>query len=404
MATSTVCREEQQPFCHVTFYASSTLPSPPLLVLILSLPTSFALPHIIRRVLSISKSDGGIAPIFLPYILTPTLLAGNTYWLLEWAESAEILGVGWSSAGVLRTVRSSLALFAIGAMPVSGAMLWWLVPLCLHVSTDNKGSSGEATKQVTVIGFANASGAPYFIFWCIFLGLVYATSQLTGQVVLSLSTVALLAHLEVVDSVRDVKNLEAALKSSTPSTSHGPGSAQTPTANLKFSEIVPIGLLGVHTFYTTGHQSTIPSIQWKSAFLLTSTVTYPFSPSTVLINAFGPHFLFALASPLLASWNVPPLPYPSSIDTVRGQSIRAALGVSLYHATLLFGSALSAGMLRRHLMVWKIFAPRFMAAVVGMVVVDLAVLLGITIGVGRVLDRVGTMFKAVRSAAGNISS
>jgi len=31
-------------------------------------------------------------------------------------------------------------------------------------------------------------------------------------------------------------------------------------------------------------------------------------------------------------------------------------------------------------------------------------LLGITIGVGRVLDRVGTMFKAVRSAAGNISS
>ena len=75
----------------------------------------------------------------------------------------------------------------------------------------------------------------------------------------------------------------------------------------------------------------------------------------------------------------------------------------MYHATLLFGSALSAGMLRRHLMVWKIFAPRFMAAAVGMVVVDLAVLLGIAVGVERVLDRAGMMFKGVGNGADNAS-
>jgi phosphatidylinositol glycan class O len=67
--------------------------------------------------------------------------------------------------------------------------------------------------------------------------------------------------------------------------------------------------------------------------------------------------------------------------------------MSLYHATLLSGSALSAGILRRHLMVWKIFAPRFMASVVGMIIVDLAVLLGIAVGAKRVRDRVGKVFQ-----------
>lgn len=402
MGISTICREEQQPFCHVTFYASSVLPSPPLLILILSLPTSIALPYVIRRFLSISKSDQGVAPIFLPYILTPSFLAGSAYWLLEWAEMTEVLGSGWGNADILRNARTSWAWFAIGGILIGGTTLWWFVPLCLQILTDQQGTGNNPT-QVTIIGFANAVGAPYFIFWCIFLGVVYATSQLTGQVVLCLSTVALLAHLEVVDSMRDAKGLSAAVSVSATSVGLDPGVGRISSGYLKFSEIVPLGLLGIHAFYSTGHQSTIPSIHWKAAFLLTPTVTYPVSPLTVLINAFGPHFLFALASPLLASWNISPLPYPSATDIVRGQSIRAALGVSLYHATLLFGSALSAGMLRRHLMVWKIFAPRFMAATVGMIVVDLAVLLGIAVGIERVLNRVNRMFKGMGQGANKAS-
>jgi phosphatidylinositol glycan class O len=47
------------------------------------------------------------------------------------------------------------------------------------------------------------------------------------------------------------------------------------------------------------------------------------------------------------------------------------------------------------LMVWKIFAPRFMAAAVGMVVVDAAVVLSITVGMNHVRDRVGRIFKVV---------
>ena len=44
-------------------------------------------------------------------------------------------------------------------------------------------------------------------------------------------------------------------------------------------------------------------------------------------------------------------------------------------------------------MVWKIFAPRFMAAAAGMVVVDLTILLGVAVGVERVRNRIGMIFK-----------
>ena len=67
----------------------------------------------------------------------------------------------------------------------------------------------------------------------------------------------------------------------------------------------------------------------------------------------------------------------------------------IYFGTLLLGTALSAAILRRHLMVWKVFAPRFMAAVAHVLVVDLAALVGVGVGVGRITDRIGKLFKGV---------
>lgn len=394
MAMSTVCREEQQPFCHVTFYASSSLPIPPLLILIVALPTSLALPYLIRTFLGISKSDNGVVTMFL-CSFGLTLLSSSAHWLLEWADLTGVLGSEWTGRVTLRSIRSGFAFFAVGSMLLSGIILWWVGLLCLGISVDQRGANGNLSKQVTILGFANALGAPYLIFWCICFGVVYATSMLTSQVVLCLAAIALLAYLEMVDSVRDVQGIDVALTSSTPSTILHFNAMQSSSTPLTFSEIIPLALLGMHMFYGTGHQSTIPSIQWKAGFVLTPTVVYPFSPMTVFINTFGPQFLVAFASPLLALWNVPPLPLPLSPIVAQGQSIRAALGVSLYYATLLFGSALSAGVLRRHLMVWKIFAPRFMVAAASLLSVDFALFVGIVFGVRRVRESVEIVFKGV---------
>ena len=401
MAVSTVCREEQQPFCHVTFFASSSLPSPPLPILLLSLPISLLLPHITRRFLKISKSDGGTAALALPWILPVVLVLGSSFWILEHFDSSEAFGPEW--AGTLRLARTWCGRLAIATVLFFGYALWFLVPLCLEISTETKadsGADGKSKREVTVVGFANAYGAPYLVFWCLFLGLVYPTLQLTGQAVLSLAAIAVLAHLEVVDSVRDVRGLEAVFASGNPSALlQNDDALRTPSVPLRFSEVAPLATLAVHAFFTTGHQAAIPSIQWKTAFVLTPTLTYPLSPLLVILNTFGPHFLISLAAPLLALWNVTPLPQPATDVKARGDAVRASLGTMLYHATLLLSSATCAAWLRRHLMVWKIFAPRFMLAAATLLVVDLAVLFGVAVGVGRVSGRVSRLFAAMNQGA-----
>ncbi|KAI0739549.1 hypothetical protein C8Q80DRAFT_1261195 [Daedaleopsis nitida] len=396
MAVSTVCREEQQPFCHVTFFASSSLPSPPPLVLVLALPVALALPWVMKRFLQISKSDKGAAAIILVWMLPVVLLLGSGFWVLEHWDSSEQFG--HEATSTLRLARTISSRTAMSVVFFFGYAFWWLVPLCLQISSEPKPDNavgGKSKREVTVLGFANAFGAPYLVFWALFLGFVYPAVQLTSQVVLAIVSVAIFAHLEVVDSVRDVRGLDVIFASGNPSALLQTEAVRAPTMPLRFAEVTPLALLAVHAFFTTGHQAAIPSIQWKAAFVLTSTLTYPFSPLLVVLNTFGPHFLVALAAPLLAMWNVAPLPLPTADVRMRVDAARAALGMMLYHAVLLLGSAASAAWLRRHLMVWKIFAPRFMLSAATMVVVDLAVLFGVGVGVGRISTRVSRLFASM---------
>ncbi|KAF8630559.1 hypothetical protein AX17_005371 [Amanita inopinata Kibby_2008] len=440
MSVSTVCREEQHPFCHVTFFASSSLPSPPVPVLVLAFPTAaIGIPWTVKRILRITRSDVGIANTFLSVVLRPSLIAGTLFWVTEWADSTHVLGGGaengrfWASA--LRSLRSWIARFALGWPLLAGLGLWWLAPLCLQIqvstvegngsdsSSSTTAASSKPKRQVTILGFANAFGAPYLLFWTIFLCVVYASMQLTAQIVLGFATVALLAYLEIVDSVRDVRSLETAFASATPSSiltgspSSPPSAAVAVAAiaatQLRFSDVVPLALLGLHAFYATGHQATISSIQWKTAFMVTETVRYPWAPFTVTCNLLGPVMLVAgLGAGLVAVWNRAPSVLVNEGDAegesngkalererydvqVKGDSTLAALGVMIYFGTLLLGTAISAAVLRRHLMVWKVFAPRFMAAAVQLVMVDLGALLGVAVGVGRVANKIGLVFKGV---------
>lgn len=384
MGISTVCREEQQPYCHVTFFASSSLPSPPLLVLILVIPLAFAFPYFFQRALSESKSYNGLATLSLPYVLRPTMIIAATVWLLEWAESAELLGADASS--LLRSSRSALTWIGVLWTTGGGLTLWWAVPTCLEVNKDGS--------QVTIFGYANAYGAPYLIFWTAFIGLVALTTQLTGQVTLALAVVAVIAHLEVIDAVRDVKALEVLFASKGVSISSALADQTTllTPSSITFSSLTPLALLATHAFFATGHQATFPSIQWKSAFLLTAKLTYPFSPALVVVNTFGPLLLLALATPLLALWNTAPRPQPAASHAVRGTTLRACLGLMLYFATLLLGTAVSAAFLRRHLMVWKVFAPRFMAAAAALLTIDVGVLIAAGLGTSRVTATISRVF------------
>ncbi|KAF8057534.1 hypothetical protein FPV67DRAFT_1637053 [Lyophyllum atratum] len=410
MAISTVCREEQHPYCHVTFYASSPSSAPSPLALLLAVPAALGLPYIIARFLRITRSDVGVARTFLPVIMRPALLFGTLFWIIEWADSASLVDPTW--APLLRLARTWMARLAFGTAILAGGALWWAVPICIDMEVQpldptKPGRGGK--RQVNVIGYANAFGAPYLVFWCVALGMVWAAMQVTGQVVLGLAVVGVLAWVEVVDSVRDVRGIEAAFRASTPSALLSSPMAAVSSPPVEFGDVVPVALLGLHTFFGTGHQATISSIQWKAAFLVTPKLVYPWAVVTVLLNAVGPLFLMALAVPLVALWNRAPIPATAPgkqkekeegeeeemVDPgkqVKGESTLAAVGYMAYYAALLLGTAVSAAILRRHLMVWKVFAPRFMLGVVGVVVADVGVLVGVGVGVERVVGRVGRMF------------
>ncbi|KAH9913817.1 uncharacterized protein BXZ73DRAFT_55334 [Epithele typhae] len=389
MAASTVCREEQQPFCHVTFFASSSLPSPPLMVLVLAIPVAIGLPWITRRFLQISKSDRGIAAILLPWAMPSALLLGSSFWIIEYIDSANLLGPEWE--GTLRLTRTLCARVAMGGVLFFGYALWYLVPMCVQISSQPK-PGPTPKKEVTVVGFGNAYGAPYIVFWLLFLALLYPSAQLTGQITLALAAVAVLAYLEVVDSVRDVRGIDALFASGNPSAILQADELSAPAQPLRFAEVQPLALLAVHAFFATGHQAAVPSIQWKAAFVLTPTLVYPFSPALVALNTLGPTALVALAAPALALWYVEPRPLPLAGARARAGVVRAGLAMMLYHAGLLLGAAACATWLRRHLMVWKIFAPRCMLAVIMLLAVDVAVLFGVGVGAGRVVERVSRMF------------
>ena len=423
MAVSTVCREEQHPWCSVTFFSGSGAAEPPPLVRVLLVPVAALLPRaVIRRVLATSKSDNGIAALVLPYLLPTALVAGSACWLLEWLDAS-----GGAYAN-LRTARTVVAWTSVVAVLV-GTLLWALVPVALHVSTQKT----EKKTEVRVLGFANAFGAPFVVLWALALAPVWLAAQPSAQITLALATAAVLAHLELVDAVRDARALRAASSFVTdPSAAlarlqlqqqqQQPGTQGT-TA-VRFDEIVPLALLAQLAFFASGHQATLASLQWKSAFVLTPTASYTLAPILVVLNTFGPTVLVALAAPLLGLWNVAPLasspssppppppappvpassasdgdaeettPPPSQARTATLGATRAALGITQYFATLLLGSALSAAWLRRHLMVWKVFAPRYMLGAFELLLVDAVVLgVGMWFGVGRVVRRVGPMFE-----------
>ncbi|KAF8324164.1 uncharacterized protein EI90DRAFT_3000848 [Cantharellus anzutake] len=405
---STVCREEQHPYCHVTFYSSSTRPLSPTLVVLLSLPIAYYLPYLIlQRFLAPSKSDKGAAPFIVGTLWKYCLLGATIYWLMEWSESffADALSFGWLQLSL--SVRTVIARTVLGGTLFGGYAYWWSAPLNVELREEDANgtdamSSGREGKQIVILGWANMYGSMYLMFILPLFGLLWLVTQLTGQVVLSLGLASIMCFVELVDAERDARTLRTSVErvsgdgnSSFASDATNGGSSPVmsssdPARSPTLAEPVILSLLAHLIFFGTGHQATFSSIQWKTAFVGFPTLTYPFSPALVSLNTFGPFLLAPLAAPLLATWAISP-PQKGRV-LVLSDSLRISVGVIIYFTSVLIGTATSAAILRRHLMVWKVFAPRFMLAGVVTVVVDIGVALALLVGGKRGVDKVREIF------------
>jgi phosphatidylinositol glycan class O len=412
ISVSTVCREEQHPYCSVTFYASATRPLTPLPVVLAVLPLGLGLPWVVRRAfLTRSMSDKGPARFALETIWRVALLGGSTYWIVEWCES--VFGDIDSPEGESRTAqgwlvaslagRTVLARIVLGGTLVGAYVFWWTSPLSIEIKVEDSAPGSGKKRTVTVLGFANAYGSAYLLFILPFFAVLWAATQLSGQVVLALGLGAVLCYLEVVDSQRDARAVVTSFESAS-----SPDAALDAVAEVNYdssavqharsptlAEPVFLGLLGHLLFFGSGHQAVLSSIQWKTAFVGFPVLTYPWSPALVSLNTFGPFILPALCLPLFATWAVSPV-QPAQVGKAKtlvlADAVRLTLGMQLYYTALLFGTASSTAILRRHLMVWKVFAPRFMLAGVTVLAVDAALALGLFVGLARVNKKVAAAF------------
>ncbi|CAG0917046.1 unnamed protein product [Notodromas monacha] len=144
----------------------------------------------------------------------------------------------------------------------------------------------------------------------------------------------------------------------------------------KPERVLALGALASVFFFATGHQNCFVSLQWESAFVFGPLSSNWASALAVLINTFAVYILVAFELFGLVMGE-------EEGDENEGYSERSFKVAVVYLTWLsvrLFGCAIAAAVLRRHLMVWKIFAPRFLFELVGFCVSGVFLLVGAGVG------------------------
>ncbi|KAG2118378.1 hypothetical protein DEU56DRAFT_905025 [Suillus clintonianus] len=316
MDMSTVCRDEQHPYCTVTFYTSESSSVPSITSLLIAFLVAIRGPRVVCRMLKIYKSDSGLAATQIPPFLAPSLIAVTMLWMLEWADSARVLE---DTGDGLKVTRTVLARTSAAVVLICGVSACW---------TSEKPKLIETYHPRTLIHRATILSSD--------------SSQLPGRPLLKCN----LHHPTILTTIylaNDNINRE-----------------------LSFLEIVP----RITAQATKRHFR----LQENSAFVCGKTV-FPSFTFSLAINMFGSFLLLALAVPLIILQNLPPIPH--SRPTTGASMLRAALTMSLYSVVLEFGAAVCGAALRRHLTAWKVFAPRCLGAVFELCVFDFGVSVGV---------------------------
>lgn len=350
VSLSRLCREEQMPNCRSTYYASTTSSTSAPWQLLIPLLSATFLPSIIKRYYEGTRSYQGSATLWIGFVLRLGLLGAALFWVLDAADDNDWLNM---SKTTLQVAKIILARVVLGLAFVVGttAFLWGSPCISIQVTPEVNGDADNDVvpkpKSVKVFGYANVHGTRYFILVTNWLMAVVLLQKPMGTGAIGVLTIQILALLEIID-----------------------------TNNLSQCAIGPVvlGLLGSFYFFKTGHQATLSSIQWESAFIALKTIRYPWSPLLVVLNSFGAQILTTVAVPLIALWKQPP-----KKPRLLGDVAKALATLLLYYAVINLATTMWAGWLRRHLMLYRIFSPRFMTGAAVLLVVDLV---GILIGIG----------------------
>jgi len=352
---SKLCREEQMPYCVSTFYASATTSVSAPYSLGLLLAMVIVLPSVIKSFYKGTRSYEGPASFWIGFSFRIGLVLNAVYWIMDSADNGEWFSV---DARLLKAAKMLVSQLVLAAGFVAGQIGFAWAQVCLGIEVSSKQGkksapseqslnsekiSSESGESVVLLGYSNLHGTRFLLLviaWA--LPLILLQKPL-GAISMGILLWQILNVLEIIDC-----------------------------NELNDSAIGPVvlGLLGNAHFFSTGHQATLPSIQWEAAFIPFTTIVYPWSPLLIVLNTVGPQILTALSVPLIALWKKQP-----KQSGMLSSAVVCAGTFTLYHTVIAMSAAACAGWLRRHLMLHKIFSPRFMLGGVVLLVVDLVVTL-----------------------------
>ena len=346
---SRLCREEQMPYCRSTYYASATSSTSATWQLVIPFALALLIPSIIKSFYEGTRSYEASAIFWIGFAFRLGLYGSAVYWTLDAADNNDWLLLSSSTLG---TIKVLLAQIILAIAFAAGTATYTFAPPCIRVSTSSVSANSPSQRPaVTILGFMNVHGSRYALLVTIWLLAIILVQKPMGGGAMGLLGWQIFSLAEILDT--------NALSES----SAGP---------------VVLALLGAFYFFKTGHTATLASIQWDSAFVAirsaSSTTSYVVSAVLVTLNMFGPQILAVIAVPLLVLWKQPP-----RRQGLLGKIVRAMACHVAYHAVINLATTMWAGHLRRHLMLYRIFSPRFMMGALVLLVVDLV---GIVVALG----------------------
>lgn len=333
-ATIRLCREEQAGFCESNFYDTS-----PFLSLSVYLILAVILILVVQNTSSSPRTTEKGIRLWKKYGVAYSIALSWAYWVLEKMETLPFLKL---------TMARCIMLTGVGQL-----LAWYWSPLPIDFRLVNG--------VLQAVRIENLLALSYLQLILPLLSILIFLGRGLGSV----SIMLLILQLLLLTSLFSSTNLRKA-----------------PRANLLAITML-IELAFLH-FFSTGHQMGLPFIQWDLAFLVSRSIVYPISPLLVIGNTFGSFIVVALWIPVFILWRSP---VPDSARSDSGQSgdgrSDSPRDVEVTTASLMFVLAMScitlstmffATHFRRHLMVWKIFAPRFMSASLVLLIVDIVLI------------------------------
>jgi len=354
---SKFCREEQMPYCKSTYYASDTSSTSSMSQLAIPFFMTALVPIVVTTYLRKTQSLRAWGKVWVDNGMPVLLCLCAMFWLVDAADNGSWLPELPESFLKHMSVYVALAVLAI--VFILGSLLFgWAGPLI----TWSQSTTAGGEKQTVVEGYANALGGRYLLLPSTLLVACVLLSKPMGGGALCLMLWQVLSLLEILHA-------------------HNLSGASSPIGPTM------LALLGNFHYFTTGHQAVLSTIQWDAAFIPLFTLRMPWSALVLTLNHFAGQILAVACVPLLTTW----LAGPRRKGVLEGTS-RALAAFVAYFATETLATMAWAGHLRRHLMLYRVFSPRFMMAAAVLLVVDVVGILVALMGT-RVNSRaIGDIF------------